>query len=260
MTALHDVTLEQKNHVALITLNRPEAMNALNRGIIRGLKEATDFIMDESEIRAVIITGAGDKSFCAGLDIKKEMAGESITTTWKVRNLHEAIVKCRDVLTLYERLPVPVIAAINGYCLGGGVEIALCCDIRLAADSAVFSMPESKLGIVPDFGGSTRLPRAVGSAMAKELILTCRRIDAAEALRIGLVQHVYSKSELMAEAWKLAEDIATVHPAVAQGIKKAVNTSMSAPLDLALNYETATSMYSTQFGDLANLGDFKKAK
>ena len=165
-------------------------------------------------------------------------------------SLYESLLGCRDVFTMYDKLPIPVIAAINGYCLGGGIELALCCDIRLAADHAIFGMPEALLGIVPDFGGSARLPRAVGVAMAKELILTCRRIDAPEALRIGLVQHVYAKDQLMAETWKMAGEIATVHSDVAGGIKKVINFSASSSLETALDYETATSMYSTQFGGL----------
>jgi enoyl-CoA hydratase len=252
MKTFHDVLLEEKDHIAQITLNRPQARNAIGRGVVNGLAEAADHIRQNREIRVAIITGAGDKSFSAGLDIKKEQAGENILDLGRMRSLYDGLERCRDILTMLERSPVPVIAAINGYCLGGGVEIALCCDIRLAADHAVFSMPEAGLGIVPDFGGSARLPRAIGAAMAKELMLTCRRIDAREALRIGLVQHIYPGDHLMAEAWKMAAEIAAVHPAVSQGIKRVANLSASSPLETALYFETATSLYSSQFGNLAD--------
>ncbi|MCX6008328.1 MAG: enoyl-CoA hydratase/isomerase family protein [Chloroflexi bacterium] len=259
MQAFQDVLLEKKNHIAQVIFNRPKVLNAISRGFIGGLKEAAEYIDQDPDIRVVIMLGAGDRAFCAGLDLKKVIVpGESILDGWNVRTIHDAIQKCRDAFSIYEKLPVPVIAAINGYCLGGGIEIALCCDIRLAADDAIFAMPEAKLGIVPDMGGSSRLPRAVGAGMAKEMIYTGRRIDAKEALRIGLVQHVYAKSELMAEAWKLAEEIAAVHPAVTQGIKRVINTSMSSPLEAALNFETATSMHATQFGDLTKLQEGNK--
>ena len=156
--------------------------------------------------------------------------GESILDGWNTRTMHDALVKCRDTLTMYEKLPVPVIAAIHGYCLGGGVEIALCCDIRLAAENAIFAMPEVGLKIVPDIGGSSRLPRIVGAGMAKEMIFTGRRIDAKEALRIGLVQHVYAKDDLMPQAWKMAEEIAAAYPAVVHGAKMVINHSLSSPL------------------------------
>jgi len=261
MPAFQDVLLEKKKHIAQVTLNRPKVLNAISRGLIGGLKEAAEYIDQDPEIRVVILAGAGGRAFCAGLDLKKSMQpGESILDGWNTRTVHDAIKKCRDAFTMYEKLPVPVIAAINGYCLGGGIEIALCCDIRLAAEDAIFAMPEAKLGIVPDLGGSSRLPRVVGAGMAKELIYTGRRIDAKEALRIGLVQHVYAKNELMAEAWKMAEEIAAVVPSVTQGIKLVINNSLSSPLDAALQFETATSLHATQFGDLANPPDSKGKK
>lgn len=258
MPAFQDVLLEKKNHIALLTLNRPKALNAISRGLIGGFKEAAEYIDQDPEIWVVIITGAGDRAFCAGLDLRKAVIpGESILDGWNTRTMHGAIEKCRNAFTMYEKLPVPVIAAIHGYCLGGGIEIALCCDIRLAADNAVFALPETQLGIVPDLGGSSRLPRIVGAGTAKELIYTGRRIDAKEALRIGLVQHVYAKSELMPEAWKMAGEIAAANPAVIQGAKSVINNSLSSPLDAALNYETATSLYATQFDQLTNPLDSK---
>ncbi|MBN1376047.1 MAG: enoyl-CoA hydratase/isomerase family protein [Dehalococcoidia bacterium] len=258
MPSFQDVLLEEKNHIGLLTFNRPQSLNAISRGLIGGMKEAAEYIDQHPDIRVIIMTGSGEKAFCAGLDLKKVVIpGESILDGWNVRTMHDAIEKCRNAFTMYEKLPVPIIAAIHGYCLGGGVEIAVCCDIRLAADNSIFAMPETKLGIVPDMGGSSRLPRIVGPGMAKELIFTGRRIDANEALRIGLVQHVYPRDQLMAEAWKMAEEIAAVTPAVTQGAKSVINFSMSSPLDATLDYETATSLYATQFGQLTNPNDKK---
>lgn len=258
MTVFQDVLLEKKGHVALLTLNRPKSMNAITREMFGGLREAAEYIRHDSGIRAVIIAGAGDRAFCAGLDLKKSLEpGGTILDRWDVRTVFEALESCRDSLTMYEKLPVPVIAAIHGYCLGGGIEIALVCDIRLASEDAVFAMPEARLGIVPDVGGSARLPRVVGAGKAKELIYTGRRIDAGEALRIGLVQHVYPKGELMAEAWKMAGEIAEVTPSVAHGIKMVVNYSLSSSLDDALSFETATSMHATKL-NLPPAPDSKK--
>jgi len=247
MPVFQDVLLETKDHIALLTLNRPQSMNAISREILGGLIEAAEYIQHDSEIRVVIITGAGDRAFCAGLDLKKSLEpGGTILDKWNVRTVYDALENCRNALTMYEKLPIPVIAAIQGYCLGGGIEIALVCDIRLASDEAIFAMPEAKLGIVPDIGGSSRLPRMIGAGMAKELLYTGRRIDAGEALRIGLVQHVYPKSELMAEAWKLAGEITGVTPSVTQGIKMVVNYSLSSSLDAALSFETATSIHASK--------------
>jgi enoyl-CoA hydratase/carnithine racemase len=155
---------------------------------------------------------------------------------------------------MYEKLAVPVIAAINGYCLGGGLELALACDVRLAVESAVFSLPEVQLGIIPDLGGCQRLPRAVGIGKAKELIYTGKRIDATEALRIGLVQHVFAKGKLMEEALKMANEIAGYNPVVVQAAKRACNVAMSYPLEIGLSFETTSSAFTMnepQFGPRA---------
>ena len=261
MPTFQDVLLDKKDNIALLTLNRPKALNAISRGIIGGLREAAAYIDQDPEIRALIISGAGDRAFSAGLDIKNELLpGGSILDGWNARTMHEALQKCRDTFTLYEKLPVPVIAAIQGYCLGGAIEIILCCDIRLAAENAVFSMPETQLGIVPDLGGSTRLPRIIGAGMAKELIYTGRKIDAKEALRIGLVEHVYAVKDLLSEAWKMASEIAAANPAVIQGAKRVMNYTLSAPLDAALSFETATSLHATQFDQLTKARGEEKAK
>ena len=142
------------------------------------------------------------------------------------------------IFTMYEELAVPVIAAVNGYCLGAALEFILCCDMRLACDTAVFGLPEAQFGVIPDLGSTQRLPRIVGLGMAKEMIFTSRRINAAEALRVGLVDHVYPRDQLMAEAGKLAEEIAKLNPSIVQGAKRAANLTLSTPLDVGLRMET----------------------
>jgi enoyl-CoA hydratase len=143
----------------------------------------------------------------------------------------------KTIFTMFEELAVPVIGAINGYCLGAGMEMSLCFDMRLASEKAVFGLPEMPLGVIPDLGSTQRLPRLIGYGKAKELIITGRRINAAEALRVGLVEHVYPHDQLMPEARKLAEEIAQLNPKLVEGAKRAVNMSMSTPLDSGLRLE-----------------------
>jgi len=185
------VMFELQDKVALITINRPEVRNAVNGEVLEGLAEAASNILSQTEIRAVIITGAGDRAFSAGLDLKSaSAAGANTVLTGSTRSEVETLQAGGRVYLALETLPVPVIAAINGYCLGMAMELVLACDIRLASDTAIFSIPEVQLGTIPDFGGTQRLTKLIGAGKAKELIFTGRRIDAAEALRIGLVQHI----------------------------------------------------------------------
>jgi len=238
MVSYHDVLLEMKGKVAIVTLNRPKARNAFNRGIMEGLYEAANHIQSEPSINAVIITGAGDQAFCAGIDLKMVSAGEDLTGGVKRHDRFEQIQVYRNCFTAYERLAIPVIAAINGFCLGAGLELALSCDIRLADETAVFSIPEVQLGVIPDGGGTQRLPKIVGVGKAKELIYTGRRIDAQEALRIGLVEHVYPKAQLMEEARKMAQEISDNGPPV-MGCKRAINIALNYPADVGLLFESA---------------------
>jgi enoyl-CoA hydratase len=240
------VLVKVQDKVATITLNRPEVRNAVNVKVLEGLREAAEHILAEPEIRVVIIAGAGDRAFCAGLDLKAAMSGENIMPTCAARSEFEALQMGGQIYAKFEMLPVPVIAAINGYCLGVGMELALACDIRLASETAVFSLPEVNMGTIPDFGGTQRLTKIVGAGKAKELIFTGQRIDAAEALRIGLIEHVYSLDELMEEARKLAQEIASIAPALIQGAKRAINVAVSYPLDIGLNYETITAVATRQ--------------
>ena len=172
--------------------------------------------------------------------------GQSISSRQVARSDFEALQKGGQVYTSLEALPIPIIAAINGYCIGVGFELALVCDIRLASENAIFSIPEVQLGTIPDFGGTQRLPRIVGDGKAKELIYTGRRIDATEALRIGLVEHIYPKDKLMEEAWKLADEIAAIPPHLIQGAKRAINVATSYPLEVGLSYETITATSTRQ--------------
>lgn len=223
------ILYEQKGAYAIITINRERALNALNSQVLDELNETLDAV-DLSEVRALIITGAGDKSFVAGADI-----GEMSTLT---KAEGEAFGrKGNDVFRKIETFPVPVIAAVNGFALGGGCEISMSCDIRIASDNAVFGQPEVGLGITPGFGGTQRLARLVGVGMAKQMIYTARNIKADEALRIGLVNAVYTKEELLPAAEKLASTIAGNAPIAVQNCKKAINDGLDVSMDEAIVIE-----------------------
>ena len=194
-----NVLLEKKGNIAVATINRPKALNALNSAVVADLDEMIGQIMADEEIRALVITGSGEKAFVAGADI-----GEMSTLT---KAEGEAFGKLgNDVFRRLEKLPIPTIAAVNGFALGGGCELSMSCDIRICADTAVFGQPETGLGITPGFGGTQRLARLVGPGMAKQLIYTAKNIKADEALRIGLVNAVYPAEELMPAAEKMASD------------------------------------------------------
>ncbi len=223
------VDYEVKGNYAVITINREKALNALNSEVLEDLEKTVDGI-DTETIRAVVLTGAGEKSFVAGADI-----GEMSTLT---KAEGEAFgKKGNDIFRKIETFPIPFIAAINGFALGGGCEISMSCDIRIASDNAVFGQPEAGLGITPGFGGTQRLARIVGPGMAKQLIYTARNIKADEALRIGLVNAVYPAGELMAEAEKLASIIASNAPIAVRACKKAINEGLELPMEEAIALE-----------------------
>ncbi|MDD6207131.1 MAG: enoyl-CoA hydratase-related protein [Clostridiales bacterium] len=223
------ITFEQKDQIGIITINRPKALNALNSQVLDELNETLDSI-DLNTTRALILTGAGEKSFVAGADI-----GEMSTLT---KAEGEAFgKKGNDVFRKLETLPIPVIAAVNGFALGGGCEISLSCDIRICSENAVFGQPEVGLGITPGFGGTQRLARTVGVGMAKQMIYTARNIKAPEALRIGLVNAVYPQEELMAQAEKLASTIAKNAPIAVRNCKKAINDGLQVDMDQAIVIE-----------------------
>lgn len=223
------VVYEQKGAVGVITISREKALNALNSAVLGELDAALDAV-DLSTTRCLILTGAGAKSFVAGADI-----GEMSTLT---KAEGEAFgKKGNDVFRKLETFPLPVIAAVNGFALGGGCEISMSCDIRICSENAIFGQPEVGLGITPGFGGTQRLARIVGPGMAKQMIYSARNIKADEALRIGLVNAVYPQEELMAAAEKLAATIAKNAPIAVRNCKKAINDGLEVTMDQAIVIE-----------------------
>ena len=223
------INYEQDGMVGIITINRPEALNALNSAVLDELNGCLDSI-DTNVVRAVVLTGAGNKSFVAGADIGEmsklsQIDGEAFGK------------KGNDVFRKIETFPIPVIAAVNGFALGGGCEIAMSCDIRICSDNAMFGQPEVGLGITPGFGGTQRLARLVGVGMAKQLIYTARNIKADEALRIGLVNAVYPQEELLGVAKKMAVNIAQNAPIAVRACKKAINDGLDAKMNDAIVIE-----------------------
>ena len=223
------IKYEEEGMIAVLTINRPKALNALNSQVLDELDKTLDSI-DTNKIRALIITGAGEKSFVAGADI-----GEMSSLSKKEGEAFGK--KGNDVFRKLETFPIPVIAAVNGFALGGGCEISMSCDIRICSDNAVFGQPEVGLGITPGFGGTQRLARLVGPGMAKQMIYTARNIKADEAFRIGLVNAVYPQSELLGEAKKLAETIARQAPIAVRNCKKAINDGLQVDMDKAIEIE-----------------------
>ena len=223
------VRFDAEGAVGIVTIDRPKALNALNSEVLADLEACFDGI-DTNVIRAVVLTGSGDKSFVAGADIG-EMSKLSVAEG-------EAFgKKGNDVFRKIENFPIPVIAAVNGFALGGGCELAMSCDIRICSENAVFGQPEVGLGITPGFGGTQRLARIIGIGMAKQLIFTARNIKADDALRLGLVNSVYTSEELMAQAKKMAATIAANAPIAVRAAKKAINDGLQVDIDKAIVIE-----------------------
>lgn len=223
------ILYEQKGQTGIITINREKALNALNSQVLDELNTTLDAV-NLDEVRCLILTGAGTKSFVAGADI-----GEMSTLT---KAEGEAFgKKGNDVFRKIETFPIPVIAAVNGFALGGGCEISMSCDIRICSDKAVFGQPEAGLGITPGFGGTQRLARLVGAGMAKQMIYTARNIKADEAYRIGLVNAVYTQEELLPAAEKMAAGIAKNAPIAVRNCKKAINEGLDLDMDAAVALE-----------------------
>jgi enoyl-CoA hydratase/carnithine racemase len=218
--------------IATVTLNRPERYNALGSRIVDELGEALESIEGAGEVRAMVLTGAGDKAFCSGVDLK-ERAEMDADGRWSHNRALGTFAE------RFARLQVPTIAALNGLAFGGGLEIALACDFRVAAEGARFALPEVGIGIVPGAGGTQRLPRLIGATKAKELILTGRRISAEDALDMGLVSKVVPRSSLMEEARSLAEEIASNSPLAVAYAKAAVDLASETTIEQGLRYETA---------------------
>lgn len=233
------IDLDRADGVATLTLNRPEALNAFNSEQLRLLEQMLTEVAADPAIRAVVLTGAGERAFAAGADIR-EMAALSPEGGLAFGRLGHAVTRA------VEALPQPVVAAVNGFALGGGCELAIACDIRIASENAVFAQPEVSLGIPPGWGGSQRLPRLVGPGMAAEMILTGRRVAAAEALRIGLVNRVVPLPDLMPAAAELAATIAANGPVAVRAAKRLMALAFDG--DPVVGLETECAVFGSVFG------------
>ncbi|MBC7076137.1 MAG: enoyl-CoA hydratase/isomerase family protein, partial [Syntrophomonadaceae bacterium] len=223
------VILTREESVGMITLNRPEALNALNDELIDELHRAVDIVSADEQTRVLIITG-NDKAFCAGGDIKTMINMDPLQVKKYITPIHAVFNKITE-------LPKPTIAAISGFTFGGGVELALTCDFRLAADNAKFGFPEINLGIFPAAGGSQRLPRLVGATKAKELMFTGDTIDASTAFSIGLVNQVVSREELMDSAKRLAKKLSSKPPVAIKMLKQAIHAGLNTDINTGLTIE-----------------------
>ncbi|PYR43454.1 MAG: enoyl-CoA hydratase [Acidobacteria bacterium] len=239
------LVLERDGAIAAITINRPKVLNALNAQTLDELRRAVLDLQRDAAIRVVILTGAGEKSFVAGADIN-ELAVQTPTGG------REHALTGQHVFDLIENLGKPVIAAVNGYALGGGCELAMACTLRIAADTAKLGQPEISLGLMPGYAGTQRLPRLVGKGKAMEMMLTGAPIGADEALRIGLVNRVVPAAEVMTEARNLAAQLAASAPVAMRYIINAVNKGMEMPFAEACQYEA------TLFGLVASTDDMRE--
>jgi enoyl-CoA hydratase/carnithine racemase len=229
LTTYETLLVEQRQQIIYVTLNRPASLNALNITLRNDLKQCFTDVQAKRDVRVVVITGAG-RAFCAGADIKEWREPTSVVEDRDERlrrNFWQAMSQCE----------VPIIAAINGYALGGGCELAMCCDIRIASDRAQLGLTEVTLGIIPGGGGTQRLPRLVGQGKALELILSGRRIDASEALRLGLVEQVVPHDQLLPSVEELAQSIASRAPLAVKYAKEAVVRGRELPLTEGLKVE-----------------------
>ena len=231
------IKIEQKEAVTVLTISAPKSLNALNSTVLQELGDAVSNLAPET--RALIITGDGEKSFVAGADIS-EMANLNVSQGQTFGN------RGAMVFRKIETLPIPVIAAVNGFALGGGCELAMACDIRICSENAKFGQPEVGLGIIPGFSGTVRLARLVGMGMAKQLIFTGKAIKANEALRIGLVNEVVPQAELMDKAMEIANQIAVNAPLAVSAAKQCINAEYDMDVDNAILYEN--SIFGQCFG------------
>ena len=223
--------VEEKENAVILTMNRPKVMNCLNFDLLYAIRDQIDALQYRSDIRCVIITGAGKKSFCAGADLKERA---SLTPD----EVKKFIITIRNLLTSIQNLPIPVISAVNGIALGGGTEVALASDIRIASENASMGLTEARLAIIPGGGGTQRLPRIIGVAKAKELIFTGRRVDAEEALDIGLVNKVATSETLMDECMKMANMISQTGPIAVEMAKYAIDKGIETDLATGLAIES----------------------
>lgn len=228
--AYNNILFEVEEGIATITFNRPNVLNALNSELLDEFSSALDEIFDDENIRVLILTGAGEKAFVAGADIKE-------LNTLNALSAKQFSQKGLGIINKLQELPIPVVAAVNGFALGGGTEIALACDFIFASETATFGQPEINLGLIPGFGGTQRLPRLVGINMAKELILTGRMVPAEEAFRIGLANKICNPEKLMEEVRKTAVGMARKGKVSLQAAKQAINRGLNVDLATGCNIE-----------------------
>lgn len=226
-----DLLIKEKDSIAYVTLNRPKAMNSLNFSMLNALNNVIEDLRFNKEIRAVVITGAGEKAFCAGADLKER-------ATLSDKEVKRFILTIRSVFNSIEYLPKPVIAVVNGAAFGGGTELALACDIRVASANASMGLTETRLAIIPGAGGTQRLPRLIGKGKAKELIFTGQRVGAEEAERIGLVNRVCEPDKLMEECEKLTTMICETGPIAIEQAKYAINQGCETDIQTGLAIES----------------------
>lgn len=228
---LQFVHLEIEQGIAIVTLSRADAANALSVHMLKELRETLETIQYHQGVRVVIVTGQGDKAFCAGADLKERNGMNEI-------EVRRTVAMIGQTVTMFESLAQPVIAAINGVAFGGGLELALACDIRLASSHAKMGLTEASLGIIPGAGGTQRLPRLIGLGKAKELIFTARRLSAIEAKEYGIVEHVVAPEELLFKAKELASEMAKNAPLSLVQAKKAMNEGLQTDIHTALQIES----------------------
>jgi len=234
------LTIDRK--IAVVTINRPESLNALNTQVFNDLESAFDFLENEKTVNCVIVTGSGEKSFVAGADIKE-------FSNFSQEKATELSKRGHFVFNKIENLSKPVIAAVNGFALGGGLELAMACHIRYASENAKLGLPEVTLGLIPGYGGTQRLPKLVGKGIANEMIFSAKMISAEKAKSIGLVNEVFTLEELIPKAQELAEQIVKNSP---QGIAKAITAVNASDSENGMESEI------NSFGELFAAGDFKE--
>jgi enoyl-CoA hydratase len=239
-----NIIFGKENQIGFVTLNRPEVYNALNATLLGELREVVEEIKKDPDIGVVILTGAGEKAFVSGADIG-EIPASNAVLAWTTSRDHQSI------LNQLERLGKPSIAAINGYCLGGGLELAMACTLRIASENAKLGLPELGLGLVPGYGGTQRLLRLVGKGKAFEMILTAKAIDAQEAYRVGLINHVVSQAELIPKAKQMAESILKNGPTAIRLAMDLVLRGLDMSLDHSMAFESAMTSVSLMSDEAA---------
>ncbi len=239
------VELKKQNSIATITINKPEAMNALSTEVLKALASALSDIKEDKELRCAIITGEGDRAFVAGADIKEI---DSLNSA----KAHDFAGFGQQVFLEIENLPIPVIAAVNGFALGGGLELALACDFILASEKAKFGLPECTLGLMPGFGGSVRLSRAIGPGMAKQMTFTGDMIDAKRAKEVGLVNEVHPPAELLEAAGRVAKTVTHRAPIALDAIKRTIHKTYG------MEIKEAMAMEQKEFSELFESKDCKE--